>query len=107
MDTAFYNTKSWRRLRAQVRLRDLDTCVIAAMFGGECLGPLHVHHLNKNEPLNPDGLVTVCARHHPTLETLLRPLPEPAGWRRCPHRHRTSEGRRVCEARLNGVVTAA
>jgi hypothetical protein len=90
-----YDKAAWR---AQPRER----CVVHELIGGECRGPValhHVHHLSFGG--DDDGrTVPVCSRHHPMVEALARRVHH---WRRCPHQHRTPEAREACERRLNAA----
>lgn len=103
MTRTVYSTPQWRDLRERARERDGHTCQVGRLVGGECSGALHGHHVDPvslgGDPLpSLDGVVTVCESHHPMLEALAR---RARRWRRCPHRHRTREGRLQCERRLN------
>ena len=78
-------------------------CIVHRLLAGSCGGTLHVHHIQpvRERPDladEPSNGVVVCARHHPTLESVRRIL---AKERRCPHEHRSAEARRLCERRLN------
>lgn len=99
-----YDTKPWRDLRESV-LADDASCAFEGL-AGECLGALHVHHI---EPVaeggeaipSEDGVRLLCARHHRMLHVFLdMPLVE---WKRCPHYHRTPAARERCEKRINRV----
>ena len=106
MDATFYNSPEWRIVRELVRERDGRRCTVARLLGGSCRGLLHVHHIDPDaDPLDPENLGSVCARHHPKWEALRRALVEPR-WRRCPHPHRTREARELCERRLNRQLAA-
>jgi len=105
MTTATLDT--WDEIRERVLARDGHRCTVSRLLGGQCRGLLHVHHIiprNEGGPDHEDNLATVCARHHPIWERLresvvhARPTRR---WRRCPHEHRTREGREACERRLN------
>jgi hypothetical protein len=114
--TAIYNTLRWRAARTRALERDGRRCTVSRLLGGPCsAGPLHVHHVEPvadgGDPYALDNLGTVCSSHHPQWEALRRLLvrrrSEPPV--RCPHRHRTAEARRICEARLardRGLVAA-
>jgi len=104
-----YNTPSWFRARERALARDGNSCTVARLLGGPCEGTLHVHHITPVEEggalYELDNLATACASHHPRWEKLRREVlseREPR-WRRCHHKHRTRESRRLCEDRLNGV----
>lgn len=101
MDASFYSTSAWRDLREQARSRDGNRCSVSRLLGGDCSGLLHVHHLDPlADPLDLDGLLTVCQRHHPKIEAVRRSvLNYRGGSSPCPHRHVTAEGRAQCERR--------
>lgn len=102
MHRAVYNTQHWRDLP-----RDGD-CVVSFLFGkhaGPCRGLTAHHHVDPDDPLS--RTVLVCARHHRHLETALKHLDRTPTWKRCRHDHRYDHGRRECEAKLNGVASAA
>lgn len=105
-----YNTLAWETVRAAVLARDSHRCVAAWLLGGSCddENPLHVHHIEPAEErpdlaLVMENLISVCAHHHPRLEALRRAIRRArhGDRRRCPHEHRTRQGREACEARLN------
>ena len=92
--------------RSEFRRLPRDHCAVHELLGGNCVGPIHQHHV---EPMSLGGdelgyTVPVCARHHPMLEALARRVYGTQEYRRCPHRHATAEGRRACERRLNEAV---
>lgn len=97
METATpYYTRKWRRLPR-------TSCAAAELFGGECHGPIHRHHVH---PISlggdPNGeTIEACARHHPMVEALARKMHGAPEWKRCRHLHRTREAREACEQRLN------
>lgn len=106
-----YSTPRWRNItRPSALRRDGHRCTVARLLGGACApGPLHVHHIIPVADGGPvydlDNVGTSCAKHHPQWEALRRALvkrlrPE-RKIVRCPHQHRSSEARRLCEARLN------
>lgn len=104
-----YNSSEWRIAREAALLRDGRRCTVARFFGETCNGVLHVHHIvplnDGGEPFDLDNLGTACARHHAQWEALrgevVRSLSDELRHRlRCPHQHRSAEGRRICEARL-------
>jgi len=108
-----YSTDRWRQARARALARDGRRCTVAWLLSGSCTDDLQVHHI---VPLSEGGaaydlsnLGTVCSRHHPIWENLRRTLVRRRGmtYRRCPHQHRTPEGRRLCEERLNRERVAA
>jgi hypothetical protein len=105
MSQRIYDKSAWRSTREQILSRDGD-CTYSRLLGGECSGPLHVHHLNPSEydPFDPDGLITVCEVHHPKLEAIRRAILSVRGWKRCNHVHRTRESREQCERRLNAAA---
>lgn len=110
MTEALYNTLRWRATAARVRRRDGDRCLIDRLLGvGHCSSTLHVHHVTRPDTVDEwyaeENLVTVCAAHHPMLESLRRFLdrePDSTPARRagggCQHFHRTEAARRECEA---------
>lgn len=105
MNKTVYDSNRWEAVREEVLERD-GSCTYARLLGGECFGPLHVHHLNPSQfgPYDEDGLVAICEFHHPKLEAVRRSLLKVRGWRRCPHRpgtHRYPGAREQCERRLN------
>lgn len=102
-----YNDIRWQATRACAFARDGHRCTVSRLLGGPCSdGPLHAHHIvpvaDGGDPFDAENVGTTCASHHPMWEALRRqivrrlldPIP------RCPHYHRTSEGRRQCEARM-------
>lgn len=96
-----YDTHPWRELRS--RLLPGASCSLSGL-AGECLGPLHVHHVTPvsdgGDPFPSENeLVVLCARHHRLVHAWLRKQ-EPQR-KRCPHKHRTRESREQCERRLN------
>ena len=98
MSTHTYSDTAWRELP-----RD-GSCIVADLFGVECEGPLHRHHVH---PLSAGGpwegrTLLVCRRHHPTVEAFARRF---HNWKRCRrHRHPYPQGRIECELRLNGLA---
>lgn len=106
-----YHTAAWRKLREAALRRDGNRCGIGRLLGGECSGVLMVHHLvpvNEGGPLLPelDGVLTVCASHHPRLHAFRRAVltrSEPS-WKRCTHHHPYPHGRYQCERRLNSIA---
>ena len=102
MAMRIYDSQEWHDVREFVLARD-GKCVYALLLGEDCAGPLHVHHLNPDvfDPYDPSGLVTICERHHPKLESIRRALLKVRGWKRCNHLHRSRESREQCERRLN------
>ena len=99
--TRLYDTRTWDEARERTLARDGQRCTVARLIGGECSPILDVHHLvplsEGGDPFGDANLVTICHAHHGRLEALRRHLLAPE-WR-CPHRHRTAEGRRQCEMR--------
>lgn len=112
---ALYNSLRWRNARDAALARDGNRCVVARLLGGSCSEVLHAHHLQRPsseaDPLayDLDNLATVCSRHHPKWEAVRRAVLRGRGgeWRRCPHAHRTTEGRQQCERRLNREAAEA
>lgn len=112
--TALYSTLRWRVARRRALERDGNRCTIGRLTGEPCSGAsLHVHHIvpvgDGGALFDLDNLGTTCASHHPRWEAIRRTLlglesPRPV---RCPHKHRTAEGRRICEARLARARDAA
>jgi hypothetical protein len=108
---SLYGTLRWQQARRQVLARD-RSCIPGRLFGGQCRGTLHIHHIVRpqdgGDPYDTRNLVAVCAAHHPQLEAMRRYMQQqrPPRWRRCPHAHPTAEGRRQCEERLNSAATA-
>jgi hypothetical protein len=106
-----YDSPVWQDLRARALARDEGRCTVARLLGGECSRRLDVHHLvpvsEGGEEFPPlEDVLTACSRHHPSLEGLRRYV---VRYRRrekprCPHKHVTSEARRICEARLARVA---
>jgi hypothetical protein len=105
-----YDSYRWQQLRAQVRERDGHRCTVARLLGGDCRGPLHVHHIDPDrEPYDPDNCATVCETHHPRWEAIRKgiveqrekaePAPEPEEPWRCHHKHPYPSGREECERR--------
>ncbi len=101
---AFYTSPEWRAVREQARTRDGHRCSVARLLGGDCSARLDVHHLQAVDErpdlaLDLDNLLTVCARHHPTLERaakllrVIRLIDMPP----CVHRHPYETGRIECE----------
>lgn len=105
-DTPIYSTLRWRVVRSRALRRDGHRCTVSRWFGGSCSATLHVHHIvpvrDGGAAYDVENLATVCAVHHPQWEALRRSIvrrkEEPV--LRCPHFHRTAEGRRQCEARM-------
>lgn len=107
MDTSlnsFYATSEWRAVRDRVKRRDRNRCTVSRLFGGECGGRIHVHHIQalSEHPelaLDEDNLACVCDRHHPTWERLRRELTGEPELPPCRHRggHRYRIGRVACE----------
>jgi hypothetical protein len=106
---SIYNTLIWRTARARALARDGSRCTVARLLGGECRGPLHVHHLipveSGGDAFALDNLGTACESHHPAWEALRRSLvraqePEEPRPVRCRHRHATAEAREICERRM-------
>lgn len=118
MAADLYSTALWRVARTRALARDGNRCTVSCLLGGRCSLSLHVHHI---EPVSDggdlyglDNLATVCARHHPTWESLRRALLDERTGRtpRCRHAHRTPEAREICErnlarSRLRGVAALA
>lgn len=102
-----YSTSDWKTARKRAIRRDGECCTVGRLFGGDCKGSLHVHHLvplrEDGDLLDLDNLATVCASHHPRWESLRRTLNEQRRppMRRCRHRHVSAEARQLCEKRLN------
>lgn len=94
--------------KATWRAAEREFCAVHELLGGECSGPVCLHH---RVPISlggdPDGVtVPVCHAHHPMLEALARRVHgySERRWRTCPHQHRTLEAREACERRLNRVA---
>jgi hypothetical protein len=110
---SLYSTLRWRAARAAALRRDGNHCAVGRWFGGACDPILHVHHLcpvsDGGDPYALDNLLTVCAAHHPMLEAFRARVTRHAAPAvpRCPHRHRTEDARRQCEARLRRERVAA
>jgi 5-methylcytosine-specific restriction endonuclease McrA len=108
MHESIYSTHRWRSIRAQAIARDGSRCTVARLLGGRCSTnlPLHAHHIKPvsdgGAAFDLDNVGTTCARHHPIWEALRRRLVElrEPERPRCPHVHRTREGREICERRL-------
>lgn len=97
----FYSSPEWRETRERVKERDGRRCTVARLFGGECSGRLHVHHIEPREErpdlaLDEDNLATVCAGHHNTWERLRRELTREPKVPPCRHRHPYRTGRLAC-----------
>lgn len=80
-------------------------CVVAHLLSGDCEGTLHCHHIlpawsHPELADDPRNGAAVCQRHHPMWESIRRVLARKRH-RACPHRHRSSEARRLCEQKLN------
>lgn len=69
---AFYNTKAWKRVRAQVKRRDCMLCQ-DCLADGLITPAEEVHHIvevtpdNVDDPsitLNPENLVSLCRKCH-------------------------------------------
>lgn len=110
VENSLYSDLKWRQVRARALERDGGRCTVSRLLGGPCseTEPLHAHHIvpvgDGGAPFDLENVGTVCAVHHPSWEALRRQLVrklldarEPV---RCPHQHRTAEGRRLCEERL-------
>lgn len=102
MSQRIYDNTRWRSTREEVLTRD-GSCTYSRLLGGECSGPLHVHHLDPAhyDPFDPEGLIAICEFHHPKLEAIRRALMSARGWKRCTHEHRYPGAREACERRLN------
>lgn len=89
--------------RAFFRALPREGCIVHELFGTECAGEIGRHHVHPISLGGPEDGPTVpsCARHHPMLEALARRVYGTPEYRRCPHAHRTLEGRMACERRLN------
>lgn len=102
MDQRIYDSQEWRELP-----RDGE-CAVTYLFGdsfGPCHGVIDRHHVDPPH----ERSIQICHRHHPMLEAIRRYLLDRSQprWRRCPHTHRTREGRESCERRLNRQLIAA
>lgn len=88
------HTREWRDLP-----RDGE-CVAEFLFGeaaGPCHGLMHRHHVRPRDPSSRS--YQACARHHPTIEALLRRL-SPRPYRRIMRNHngcRTCDGHRLVQ----------
>lgn len=82
-----YDRTDWRALPR------VGECAGVDLFGGECSGPAHLHHVDAE-----DRLLLLCARHHALLHGARR---RARRWRRCTHAHRYPGAREDCERRLN------
>ncbi len=94
MDKTVYDRRSWRNLPR-------DYCIVEHLLGaaaGPCSGLIHHHHVDPTD--EGSRTVQVCAGHHSRVHAALRGLSAPERRRRCPHHHRTREGREACERRL-------
>lgn len=70
------DTSRWQTVRAQVRRRDGNRCVICGTTER-----LSVHHVVKARDGGldtPDNLVTLCVTHHRQADAARRPRPTPA-----------------------------
>jgi 5-methylcytosine-specific restriction endonuclease McrA len=113
MRDPFYDTPEWRSFAERIRVRDDRRCTVGRFLGGACHGPLHVNHIRPRREypelaFDEDNVGTVCARHHPMWEALVRAiltrrLPP------CRHNHPYPQGRLECErrrARERGLLAA-
>lgn len=91
--------------RLRVLERDQHRCS-GRFLGGECSAVLDVHHIvprSEGGTDEDDNLLTLCHRHHPTLEAIRRAVlgrRKPI-WRKCRHNHRYDHARRMCHEKLN------
>jgi hypothetical protein len=83
-----------------------ERCIVHELFGADCAGAIARHHVHPVSLGGPEDGPTVecCARHHTMLEALARRVYGVPEYRRCPHAHRTQEGRLACEQRLNAAA---
>ncbi len=76
MDTGFYTSAAWRRVREAVLQRDNRACQAGRLLGGPCSSDLHAHHVVPvavcTDPLDMENLVTVCGQHHRALDQARR-----------------------------------
>lgn len=111
MRNGFYTSPAWKQLRVLALERDDRSCTVARLIGGPCSPRLDVHHLRPisegGDPLDLDGVITVCSAHHPRLEALRRyVLRDPDAVPPCNHIHPYPGGREAC-ARLRARRRAA
>ena len=98
--------EKWEDIRARALARDQHRCS-GRFLGGECSAILDVHHIlpaAEGGTDELDNLLTVCHRHHPTLEALRRAILKRRGWKQCPHQpgtHIYEGAKRQCERYLN------
>lgn len=109
----FLSSPEWLAARDRALVRDGKRCTVARLLGGECVGVLHVHHIQPRSErpdlaLDLDNLGTSCASHHARWEALARALRLAAGVEvpPCPHRHPYASGRRACEERRRAAAEA-
>ena len=100
----------WEDTRTRVLERDQHRCS-GRFLGGGCSAVLDVHHIvprSEGGTDEDDNLLTLCHRHHPMLESIRRAILKNRipSWKRCTHYHPYEQGRRLCEARLNGLRAA-
>jgi len=103
-------TKPSQKLSQEIRQRVIarDGGCSGRFLGGECSPILDVHHIVPREEGGSDdveNLLTLCHRHHPMLEAIRRAILKRRKplWKSCPHGHRSTEARALCERRLNGL----
>lgn len=65
----FRNSYAWKKLRAEVRTRDGDECVICKLHNEHTKDPLAVHHIisiyeDWNLRMEKSNLITLCDYHH-------------------------------------------
>lgn len=107
-----YSTLQWEQVRTTALTRDRGRCTIARLLGGPCGDALHAHHIQSVDDrpdlaFDLDNVATTCDRHHPKWEAVRRAVVRVRGWKNCPHKHTTREGRIQCEARLNRELSTA
>lgn len=103
MQRQVYDKRSFRNLPR-------DRCEVEYLLGvgvGPCKGLIHLHHTDPNDPNS--RTIQVCASHHVGLHAALRALltPREDEWKTCTHSHKYAWAKAECEARLNGLNTAA
>lgn len=86
-----YDLQDWRDLPRT------GECAGIPLFGGECHGSAHLHHISQD---SEEELLLLCQRHHALLHGARN---RARRWKECPHKHRTLEARFLCERRLNAA----
>ena len=83
-----YSTRKWRKLRAQILIRDGWTCQGGCKAKGITSAATQVHHIEPiregGAPFDPDNLTLLCRDCHRQAHHTERPTEPPAiaAWRK-------------------------